>query len=350
MRITTRFARFTHRAIALAAVLTIAALAPAGVARAADGRELELPDFGDLVVDQAHRHLFVTGGPTSNAVLVTDFSGRTVKTLSGQHGATGLVLSADGLRLYVALAAGDAISVIDTKTLKETARYGTGAGTCPTHLARTEGLVWFGYGCDNSWSGGIGKLDTVASPPAVTLDAQGAEIQFQRAPLLAAVPDADGPLVAGQLELSLSTVYVYAVANGALSTQTSGTAPGSNLTDATLSPDGVTLFTASGSRNHVPGYATADLARRGAYDTGYYPNAVVASPNGRWLATGRHHADDDLLTWAVDGTSPLDSIDLTDEGVLVPRGLAWSGDSKQIFAVTQSPTGGAPSLHTVSAP
>ncbi|WP_442935054.1 hypothetical protein [Micromonospora sp. CPCC 206061] len=77
---------------------------------------------------------------------------------------------------------------------------------------------------------------------------------------------------------------------------------------------------------------------------------MSTSPDGRYLATGRHNADDDLLIWKVDGTSPLRTVDLTEDGVLVPRGLAWSGDGRQIFAVTQGPAGGPPSLHTVSAP
>ncbi|WP_285469996.1 YncE family protein [Actinokineospora globicatena] len=136
----------------------------------ATGTALPLTDFGDLVVDQANRRLFVTGGSANNTVVVTDFSGRVVKTLPGQYGATGLVLSADGRSLYVALASGDAISVIGTERLVETARHATGPQTCPTHLTRTGTAVWFDYGCDDVWNGRVGKLDTATTPPAVALD------------------------------------------------------------------------------------------------------------------------------------------------------------------------------------
>ncbi|MGW4946481.1 hypothetical protein ACWEOZ_33410 [Actinoplanes sp. NPDC004185] len=116
--------------------------------------------------------------------------------------------------------------MIDTHTLKETDRYSTGARTCPTHLVQVGELLWFG-GCDGTWSGGVGRVkfpepvepDPSASPsasptpstppkPTIDLNTQG-DVRFQRPPWLAAHDDAAGLLVAAQLNLSLSTVYVY---------------------------------------------------------------------------------------------------------------------------------------------
>ncbi|MEV4315004.1 hypothetical protein [Actinocrispum sp. NPDC049592] len=322
--------------LAMAAAAVPVLLAPTAHAT---GNTLPLTDFGDLVVDQVHKHAYVTGAAANNSVVVTDLSGRVQKTLPNQFGATGLALSADSGTLYVALASGDAISVIDTVRLTETARFPTGPQTCPTHLARTDTVVWFGYGCDDVWNGRIGKLDTAATPPAVALDQQG-DARFQKAPLVTAA--GSGPLVAGQLELSLSNVHVFTVQSGTLTAGASGGAVGSNLTDMSLSPDGTTLFTAAGSRDQVDGFATSDLSRRGGYATGPYPNAVAASPDGLKLATGIHTTGDDVAIYRIGGTVPVDTSSLP--GTSTPRGLTWSPDHQRLFAVTHEEPSNAPIL------
>jgi YVTN family beta-propeller protein len=304
---------------------------------------LDLPGFGAIAVDQAHKHLFVSGGRTSNSVVVTDLSGRPKRTVDGQSGATGLVLSADGRQLYVALTAGDAISVIDTKTLKETARYDTGAQTCPTHLARTGAMVWFSHGCGDRWNAGIGRFDPTATPPTVQLAQQGDQARFEQAPVLTSTGRDTGPLVAGQPQLSQSTAYVFDVAGPALTLHGSSDAPGSNLADLALSPDAATLYTAVRSRPDVPAYDAGTFAGRGAYQTGYYPVAVAPSPDGKRLAGGVQNPDDDIVVYKIGKSDPDRRIDIS-EDVLAPRGLAWSADSKRLFAVTQGPLGGAPTV------
>ncbi|GAA3029720.1 YncE family protein [Actinokineospora globicatena] len=124
--------------------------------------------------------------------------------------------------------------------------------------------------------------------------------------MVTATPDEDGPVVVGQLELSLSNVHVFSVAAGALVPGASGGAVGSNLTDVSLTPDGATLFTAAGSRTQVDGFATTDLSRRGAYATGPYPNAVAVSPDGQYLATSTHTTGDDIALYRLGGTVPTE--------------------------------------------
>jgi sugar lactone lactonase YvrE len=364
---------FAGGTAAAAALLTAVALTAAGTPASA-ATDLGLPDYGDLVVDAAHDQVFISGGPAANGIVVTDLRGRVEETIGNQYGATGLALSADGKKLYVAQAAGDAIAVIDTASRKQTARYPTGARTCPTHLVRTAELLWFSHGCDGTWSGGVGRVkfpppatgpapsaspsgsssptatptaSPSPAPPEITLHAQGS-VRFQRAPLLAARDDAAGPLVAGQPNLSLSTVYVYAIdGNGALSTQASGSAPGSNLNDIALDRSGQTLFTAAGSRNATQAYATADLSGRGSYYTGYYPLAAAQSPDGYHIANGVRSTGDDVYVYEMGGVQPERRIDVGTE-VVVPRGVTWSPDSDRLYIVTQPPAGGAPSLHVES--
>ncbi|MFD9889053.1 YncE family protein [Amycolatopsis sp. NPDC059027] len=334
-------------AVAVGAVLL--AVAPSADARPRTG-SLGLPAYSDMVADQANHHVFVSGGKTGNGVVVTDFHGWVRKTIDSQFGASGMTLSADGRTLYVALASGDAISAIDTTTLAETARYPTGAQSCPAHLARTGTVVWFGYGCEESWNGGIGKLDTAATPPTVTLDLQGANVHFHHAPLLASRTGDAGPLVAGQAELSQSAVYVYAVTGGKLDARASGAVVGSDLTDLALSPDGKTIYTASGSRDAVEAFNSTDLTRAGAYHTGQYPNAVATSPDGRYIAGGVRNPRDDVYVYETGGAVPLSTLDATSDGVLAPRGLAWSTDNERLFAITRPANGSAPTLRVLDSP
>ncbi|MBB5959675.1 YVTN family beta-propeller protein [Saccharothrix tamanrassetensis] len=319
----------------MGAVALAAAAAVAVVPAASAAQRLPLSGFGDIAVDSAHQRVFVSGGASSNGIVVADFSGRVRSTIQNQPGADGLELSADGTRLYVALSAGDGISVIDTSTLAETARYSTGAGTCPTHLARTGGVVWFGYGCvDGNWSGKIGRLDPAAGQP-VQGEQQGA-VRFQRAPLLASSNADTGPLVAGQLSLSQSSVQVYTVSGGTLTASATTDAVGAGLTDLDVTPDGATLFSAAGSRDRVEAFATADLARRGAYATRPRPSAVSLSPDAAYVATGALTTDgNDVLVYEVGGATPVNTVALDSGETVQPRGLAWSADQRTLFVVTR---------------
>lgn len=352
--ITVGSTRRSFWALALAAASTLVTIvATPGAAHAAGGTPLDLPGFGDMVVDEEHGQVYISGGSGGNGVLVTSLSGDYITTIPFQYGATGLAQDADTEWLYVAQAAGDAISIIDVHTYQQTARYSTGSQTCPTHLARVESVIWFGYGCEGgTFNGGIGKLDLSAEEPEAVTGQQPDNVRFQRAPLLTAVADcAEGPLVAGQPQLSLSTVYVYDIdpQTQALTRRTSGTAPGSNLNDLAIEKYGDTFFTAAGSRNTVPAYATADLSGRGSYYTGYYPLAVAPAPDGWFLATGVRSTSDDIYFWEIGGVQPITRINLGDDVVLASRGLAWaqSLDHYWLYAITQSPTGGQPTLHII---
>ncbi|MCE7004610.1 hypothetical protein LWC34_17520 [Kibdelosporangium philippinense] len=337
----------TFRTTAIAVVVALVTATP--IAHAQAGNSLGLPSYADLITDDVHKLVFVTGGKTVNGVVVTDFSTRVKKTINNQFGASGLALSADSKTLYVALASGDGISAIDTGTLTETARYRTGAQTCPTHLARTENTIWFGYGCDDTWNGGIGKVDLTATPPTVSLDQHG-NAMYQKAPLLTATTDSDGPVVAGQTELSPGNIRVYTVTAGTLESGAAGAVVGSDLADLALSPDGTTLYTASGSRDGIEAFNTTDLSRAGGYHTGSYPNSVAASTNGTHIATGVRSPRNDAYIYKNGAAAPARTLDLTDSGVLAPRGLAWGEATKRLFAVTRPANGSTPTLHVVTSP
>ena len=100
-----------------------------------------LTKFAHIKVDGSH--VFFTSGSGTTSILVTNYAGATVANITNEAGADGMALSPDRTTLYVALSGADAISVINTATLTETARYATGASTCPhaVALAGKQGLV-----------------------------------------------------------------------------------------------------------------------------------------------------------------------------------------------------------------
>jgi YVTN family beta-propeller protein len=338
----------TYRIAVAASAAVVAGLALAAPARA-NNNSLQLPGFGAIAVDQAHKHVFVSGGPSANAIAVADFHGDRDKLITGQPGATGMVLSADGTTLYVALSTGDAISAIDTKTFKETARYPTGAQTCPARLARTGQRIWFGYGCGTAWSGGVGRLDLTVNPPAVSLNLQG-DTPFQGAPLVTTAGADPSPLVAVQPALSLSAVAVFTENGGELTSVVSGGVTGSNVADTAISPDGATLYTAAGSRDGVAGFSTTDLAGRGTFTTGRVPNAAAVSSDGAYLTAGVFSPEKDIYVYRLSTGSQVKRIELGAGTTLADRGLALSADGKILFAVVQPVGGTSPSLRIVSRP
>lgn len=342
---------------AAATLATFTAAAPANAVSLNDiplletlfSDEIPLAGFGDIVVDTEREQVFVSGGPESNGIVVTDLRGNVEKTIEGQQGATGLALSEDGTTLYAALTSGDAISEISTEELGETARHNVGgAQSCPTDLSRAGANVWFSYGCGEAGDGKIGRLDTAAQPPVVVEDQQG-DVVFQQAPLLASGLGEPGPVVAGNPDLSLAGVQNYTYADGKLTKGAASDAPGSNLGDLAVSPDGTTLYTAAGSRNAVDAYSTVDFAGAGSYASGPHPVAVSPAPGGKHLATGTATGDEDnAMIYEVGGAEPVKAVDV--DGADIARGgLAWSANQEELFIVTLD-ADGKPSLEVVHCP
>ncbi|MDX6225743.1 MAG: hypothetical protein QOE64_2119, partial [Frankiales bacterium] len=125
-------------------------------------------DVWATVVD-AHDHVFQSFGRNESTIAVRDISDGTTTVIEGQYGASGMALSADGSQLYVALAAGDAISVIDTTSLTELRRVGTGTASCPSAVAETPGRAWFIDSCVDGGDGHGRELRSVdlGTEPAV---------------------------------------------------------------------------------------------------------------------------------------------------------------------------------------
>ena len=114
----------------------------------ASGSPLPLAHVGDLVVDEPHGHVFVSGGQAENSVVVADLAGHPVDTIPDLAGADGMLLSADGSTLYVALATGQGVAGIDTATLAVTT-YPT-PGLCPRDLSQVGTVLYVTATCGGS--------------------------------------------------------------------------------------------------------------------------------------------------------------------------------------------------------
>src|SRR5262245_9094068 len=118
----------------LAGTLGMLAL-PASGARADSSAPLaQLTGFHQIVVDDAAGYVFLSegvdsplligaGATNATSIVVTDLSGTYVTTLDAGDGVEGLAVSPDGGTLYAALAADDAVGVIDTTSLTQTMEY-----------------------------------------------------------------------------------------------------------------------------------------------------------------------------------------------------------------------------------
>lgn len=101
--------------------------------------------WGDIAVDEAHSHVFVSGGPGTTEVVVADLEGRIVETIPDLAGAAGMLLSADGSTLYVALTDGKAVVAVDTATLAVTTF--PAGDRCPRYLAQLGSEIYFTESC-----------------------------------------------------------------------------------------------------------------------------------------------------------------------------------------------------------
>ncbi len=333
-------------AAALSAVLgTFTLIGAAAPAVADTSTTLPVSSSSDIVVDGVHRHVFISS--PSGSVVVTDYSGAVVDQLASLPGASGMALSPDSGTLYVALPGADAIAAIDTAGLKESARYSTGAGTEPEHLALAGGKLWFGYGA--AAQGNLGSLDLSGAQPVVTLGQEGGH-GFYSAPLLASSPAAPGVLVAGAADQSPAELQVYDVSGGtAVSTAYRWNPNNSgNLQDLAVTPDGRDVVAASGAPYVHEVYRLTDLSNDGSYPTAAYPDAVAVAPDGTVAAGIDGMYSPDVYVFPAGVTTPLRTYEFDPAGggdnVLQSAGLAWAPDGSRLFALTGSVSSGSAPL------
>src|SRR5213595_3152389 len=115
---------------------TVLLVGPAASAQADTTTQLPFANSGGawLAVDPSGSHVFVSGGPGTSSIVVLNYAGQVVKTITGEGGASQMALNPATHTLYVALHDSTAISEINTQTLTETGRFSTGSFPDPSSL------------------------------------------------------------------------------------------------------------------------------------------------------------------------------------------------------------------------
>ncbi len=259
-----------------------------GVGAAATSRSTDFPPStslpftnASLAVDPAGQHVFAAGGPGNSSVVVLDYDGNIVTTITGEQGASGMTLDMATHTLYVALADANAISEIDTQMLTETARFSTGAFTAPYKPAIAGGKLWIGT------DGGL-----------ATANLDGTGLAGAALPTGAGLPDfsggadtptasADGHLLAVVRNLSQIGVFDVTTSSPSLvSLNRDANWDSAGTRNLLFDPSGQNVLLAAGVPYHIESADTRTMQESGEYTAAPYPDAVAMSPGGKYVAGG----------------------------------------------------------------
>jgi DNA-binding beta-propeller fold protein YncE len=309
-------------------------VAPASSADANAATQLPPCEAGEetsIAVDPVGQHVFVSGGANSTCIVVLDFDGGIVGTITGEDGAAGMALDTSTHTLYVALSGitSDAISEIDTTTLTERDRFSTYPFYSPTYLVLAAGKLWFSVAPIEDPGLDIASVNTDGS--GLT-----AESLFGTSGRLAS-GGANGHLLAlgGTGADSRSTLAVYDVSNGSPSLVSSRSDYGPvplyqpYLRDLAFDPSGAHLLVAS--LGGVDSLSTSALAQSIRYGNSASA-AVATTSDGAYVAVGG----------PVGGQPPSLFVFKAGDATLVrrwqiggvaDRTLAFSPDASRLFAV-----------------
>jgi hypothetical protein len=283
---------------------------------------VELPGaMDDMVVDAATSHVFVSL-PAQNEVVVLDFAGDIVGTISDEAGARGLAML-DG-HLYVVAADADAIDEIDTTTLVRTRTVASGL----THMKR------LATAANALWAGSSGSLRRIALDGTVTT--------FTGPPSAYALdvvtdPADSSKLITYSAGISPVTIAMVDVSGAAPVVLHKASPPHmSNVNDIAVSPDGTHLVPVGGAPHEFDEINASDLTATGVvYPANPYPTAAAMTGAGGGLFAGGLNGImyDDVYLYALDDTSTPIATHEFGVGTTEPRGLHFSPDGSDLFAV-----------------
>lgn len=315
--------------IALALVCA-AALVGASPARAAGvSVPLGAIGFGSVVVDDTNGHVFVSGA-AANEVLVFDFAGNLVTTISNVSGAGAMVVH--GPSLYVVERNVGAIEAIDLGTLTDSGPVATGLNA-PGWLAFAGGKLWVSVNGTYGWA----QLASVGLDGTVTVF----PTSYYSPDLATSQSDPDTVYVAED-GLSPGAVYRLDVSSGSpVVAAGNGFTDQSNIEQLAVSPDGTRVIPAAGYPYSFEELSAATLVPDGIVYPGQpYPSAVAVSPGrGGLVATGldNGYSSPDISVFRLGVQQAIFTATTQNSSGtanVVPHGLALSGDGALLFAVT----------------
>jgi YVTN family beta-propeller protein len=310
---------------------------------------ISLAGFADIVVDGDNSHVLVTGGSGSSSVVVLGFSGAVVSTITSQAGAAGMALDPSTGTLYVALSDSNAISVIDTATLAETARLSIAPLTGPRQVALAGGRLWFSHDCGGGGSSYFASMALDGSD----LQEYSGNGHPLGCPLLATSPADPNLLIASDVGSSPPTVRVYdASTNDPTFDVMGGTGSSDDFEDLVVTPDGSQLLGAAGYPYWLQAFDLATLSAAGTYPTGAYPTSVAVTDDGDFVAGGIESASkNEILVFPFGVSTPVRGYDFGASGTdLFEASLAFSPDAAKLFAVAQGSTVGKVNFRVFGSP
>jgi hypothetical protein len=327
----------------------------------ANGQGTLLP-FGSLyamVVDPAHRRVFVSGGPGSTVLAVLNDEGTLVQSIR-VAGASGMVLVKH--QLFVVAADTDNIGVIDTtlSTLAVMRTIEVRPFTTQGDITYVAGKLWFPATRDSShWlvSADTHGSGSIASYPGPAfLDLRFTRHLPSNGSALSMFDDGSDPMTLSTYNLGPKGPVFSHVAESVGSLNIGGG-------DAAYLPDG-NMVVAAGvppTSDRLPGeegfrhvngpshsvdltYRTYVKASSGSDRRKLWPDAVDYTPLHPGLVTGGMIAGgaaslgrQDVWVFGLGNPSPLWTHDFGPGDITtLPRGVAWSADGQSIFVVAGS--------------
>lgn len=329
-------------AVLVLLVLALGALVTRAQGRAATGDmdvKIPLPRLGEMLVDRAHGHIYITGGPGTDTFVITDLDGAVVKTLPG-NGAAGMALSADGTKLYVAFSDTDGIAVVDTATYATSWIWtGTNTGdyTCPHDVALAAGQLWFAWGCYSDAYKGLGRVNLATKQ----FWFYQADSRITSQLVLATAPSQPNTLFAAETGVTSARVYRFQVTSTWAYTRAVGTTAGGFARHIAVTPDGSQVIVSGGSADGHEVFRAGDMTVVGLYPTSEHTNAVAVRPDGVVAAGSNAAYDTDVFVFEPGGSTPIRTYefgalpnDVTWAHTLVDGGLAWYGN--RLYALTHN--------------
>jgi hypothetical protein len=308
--------------------------------------------LADMVLDPVHGHIFMSGGPGANSIVVTDMNGGNLRTIDNVGpNAWGMTLSSDSSTLYVAASGAHEIWIVNTTTLEVEGAYWSavsdGGPTCPRYLAETPGQLWFSWGCgfgDTSLGRILldtGQFDlfTVAYPEIPD--------HFCHPPDLATVPSRPDMLLVGQ-RCSGFGVLRFRIALGGpqeldLFREAVGPAGGGGVAQMAVSPDGSQLLAPAAVPYYHQLLQTSDLTEVHRYPTDTYPSAAAIRDDGLVVAGLSSSLGTDVYVFEPGGSTPIRTYDFgtarAPDNTEYPHELVRGGlavDGVRFFAITQN--------------
>ena len=304
-------------------------VAPRSPVRA--GTPSVLRGFGEMAVDAAHGHVFVSEGLGGNDVQVYDFSGHLLKIIGGFKAPMGLAL--DG-NLYVANATGSTIDVVDTATLATVSSYPTALDN-PHDLVVLDGVIWFISGACGGWDDGMGYV--VLSSGRTAIADQNQSRSLPCAQLAAPPPSSETLFSYASFNGGIQKYRIHSAVIDGVTEPSLEFVTGKNMTneggpvDVAVSPSGDKLLMTSQASNALV-ETDLDLNPVMQYSDSARGRSVGYSPDGTRLAVAHttHHGRINL--YAQGGRDDVGHISLPHP--IAYRGLEYSPDGERLFVIT----------------